>query len=150
MVTGLGPSIASKMPTKSRAGRAGACPGRACAPRPRLGQDHLAHRVDAVALEEHVLGAAEADALGAEGDGGLRPARGVGVGADPAAACSSAQLHELGEAEGLAGLGGFSSIRPDDLDVGSSPFVDLAGGAVDGDPVALEGLAAGLESLPLA
>jgi hypothetical protein len=31
-----------------------------------VGQDHLAHRVDAVALEEHVLGAAEADALGAE------------------------------------------------------------------------------------
>ena len=31
-----------------------------------VGQDHLAHRDDAVALEEHVLGAAEADALGAE------------------------------------------------------------------------------------
>ena len=27
-----------------------------------LGEDHLAHRVDAVALEEHVLGAAQADA----------------------------------------------------------------------------------------
>jgi DNA-binding MarR family transcriptional regulator len=34
----------------------------------RLGEDHLAHRVDAVALEEHVLGAAEADADGAERD----------------------------------------------------------------------------------
>ena len=32
----------------------------------RLGEDHLAHRVDAVALEEHVLGAGEADADGAE------------------------------------------------------------------------------------
>ena len=31
-----------------------------------VGEDHLAHRDDAVALEEHVLGAAEADALGAE------------------------------------------------------------------------------------
>jgi hypothetical protein len=31
-----------------------------------VGQDHLAHRADAIAFEEHVLGAAEADALGAE------------------------------------------------------------------------------------
>ncbi len=29
-------------------------------------QDHLAHRRDALAAEEHVLGAAQADALGAE------------------------------------------------------------------------------------
>ncbi len=33
-----------------------------------VGEDHLAHRHDALALEEHVLRAAEADALGAEGD----------------------------------------------------------------------------------
>jgi len=33
-----------------------------------LGEDHLAHGVDAVAFEEHVLGAAEADAAGAERD----------------------------------------------------------------------------------
>src|SRR5450830_43169 len=32
-------------------------------------EDHLAHRRDALAAEEHVLGAAEADALGAELDG---------------------------------------------------------------------------------
>ncbi len=31
-----------------------------------IGQDHLAHRDDAVAFEEHVLGAGQADALGAE------------------------------------------------------------------------------------
>ena len=31
-----------------------------------FGQDHLAHRDDPIALEEHVLGAAEPDALGAE------------------------------------------------------------------------------------
>ena len=31
-----------------------------------VGQDHLAHRADAVLVEEHVLGAAEPDALGAE------------------------------------------------------------------------------------
>ena len=31
-----------------------------------VGENHLAHRVDAVAFEEHVLGAGEADADGAE------------------------------------------------------------------------------------
>jgi hypothetical protein len=31
-----------------------------------FGQDHLAHGADALGVEEHVLGAAEADALGAE------------------------------------------------------------------------------------
>jgi hypothetical protein len=31
-----------------------------------VGQDHLTHGVDAVVLEEHVLGAAQADALGTE------------------------------------------------------------------------------------
>src|SRR6267142_6437379 len=34
----------------------------------RLGEDHLAHGIDAVSLEEHVLGARQADALRAEGD----------------------------------------------------------------------------------
>jgi hypothetical protein len=47
--------------------------------RPRLvvGQDHLAHGGDAVALEEHVLGAAQADALGAELAGPLGASAGV-------------------------------------------------------------------------
>ena len=31
-----------------------------------IGQDHLAHRDDAVGLEEHMLGAAQADTFGAE------------------------------------------------------------------------------------
>ena len=35
----------------------------------RLGEDHLAHRVDAVTLEEHVLRPREADAHGSERDG---------------------------------------------------------------------------------
>ena len=39
-----------------------------------VGHDHLADRADAVGLEEHVLGARQADALGAE------IARGAGVG----------------------------------------------------------------------
>ena len=32
----------------------------------RVGEDHLANRVDAIGLEEHVLGTAKPDALGAE------------------------------------------------------------------------------------
>jgi hypothetical protein len=43
--------------------------------------DHLAHRGDAVAFEEHVLGAAQPDALGAEGARDAGVARRVGVGA---------------------------------------------------------------------
>ena len=46
-----------------------------------VGEDHLAHRDDALALEEHVLGAAEADALGAETARHARVGRRLGVGA---------------------------------------------------------------------
>ncbi len=46
-----------------------------------VGQDHLAHRADAVLLEEHVLGAAQADAFGAEPDGDAGIVRRVGIGA---------------------------------------------------------------------
>jgi hypothetical protein len=34
-----------------------------------LGQDHFAHRVDPVAFEKHVFGAAKTDPLRAESDG---------------------------------------------------------------------------------
>ena len=48
--------------------------------RRRLGQDHAAHDRQAVLAEEHVLGAAQADALGAEaaGVGGIGAVVGVG------------------------------------------------------------------------
>ena len=59
----------------------------------RLGENHLAHRVDAVALEEHVLGAAQADADGAERDGVARLLRRVGVGAH--ATCGVALAHHF-------------------------------------------------------
>jgi len=63
-----------------------------------VGEDHLAHGVDAVAFEEHVLGAGQADAGGAEGhrDAGLL--RGVGIGADGHAGGLLTPLHELEEA----------------------------------------------------
>ena len=50
------------------------------------GEDHLAHREDALVVEEHVLGAAQADALGAEAARGPRVQRRVGVGAHAQAA----------------------------------------------------------------
>ncbi len=46
-----------------------------------VGEDHLAHGDDAVGVEEHVLGAAEADALGAEIARGAGIERGLGIGA---------------------------------------------------------------------
>ena len=45
--------------------------------------DHLAHRGDAIALEEHVLGSAQPDSLGAEAAGDARVAGRVRIGADP-------------------------------------------------------------------
>ena len=71
-----------------------------------LRQNHFAHRVDPVAFEEHVLGAAKADARGAERDrvGGLLGC--IGVGADPQSRGLTAPVHELGEIPvGLAVLG---------------------------------------------
>ena len=53
-----------------------------------VGQNHGAHVPDAVFGKEHVLGAAEADAFGAEQACLLGIARNVGVGAD-AAACAA-------------------------------------------------------------
>src|SRR5699024_3856108 len=84
---------------------------------------------------EHVLRAAQADALGAELDRLLRVARVVGVGADGELARGVGPRHEATE---VAGDGG--------LDGGDRFAVDLAGGAVEGDPVALgEGASAELE-----
>ena len=70
----------------------------------RLGEDHLAHRVDAIALEEHVLGAAQADADRAERDRVLRLLGRVGVGAHAHARRLIAPLHQLLEALELLGL----------------------------------------------
>src|SRR3546814_10480094 len=45
------------------------------------GQDHLAHGDDALALEEHMLGAAQPDALGPELARRAGVGRGLGIGA---------------------------------------------------------------------
>jgi hypothetical protein len=91
------------MPMKSSAGKAGFWPAPFFRSSVVLGEDHLAHGVDAVAFEEHVLGAAEADAGRAEGDGvgGLLGI--VGVGADLEAGGLASTSHELLEV--LIGLG---------------------------------------------
>ena len=90
-----------------------------------VGQDHLAHGHDAVALEEHVLGAAEADALGAELARLGRIGRRLGVGADAERAELVGPLHQLGEIAAELGLHG----RHDAQD-------DLAGAAVERDGLA--------------
>ena len=91
-----------------------------------VGEDHLADGLDAVALEEHVLRAAEADALGAELEGLPGVLRRVGVGAHLQHGVLPGQLHEL--AEVAAQVGGLR---------GHLTQIDLARRAVERDPVAL-------------
>ena len=98
-----------------------------------VGEDHLAHRLDAVLVEEHVLGAAEPDAFGAEAHGGLGVGRRVGIGAHAELA------HLVGPADQRGKFAG--ELRLDHVDLAGE---HLAGRAVDGDEVALfERLAAG-------
>ena len=59
---------------------------RGAAPRLVVGEDHLAHGENALGVEEHVLGAAEADPLRAEVARLARVARRIGVGAHAQAA----------------------------------------------------------------
>jgi len=92
----------------------------------RVGANHLADGGDTVSLEEHMLGAAEADALGAELDRLRGIVRVIGVGADAQTAILVRPAHDAAE---LAADGG--------VDRGDCAVVDVAGGAVDGEPVAL-------------
>ena len=89
------------------------------------GADHLAHSLDAVLGKEHMLGTAQTDALGAHIDGILRVGRVVGVGQDLELASLVGPAHETLEVGVLGGSNGR------DL-----ALVDVAGGAVDADPVA--------------
>jgi hypothetical protein len=103
------------------------CIGRILA-RPRagllvVGQDHLAHRHDAIAFEEHVLGAAEPDALGAELARGARR--------------RSASRHWCGPAELAELVGPFHELREVAAELGldgrHDAEHDLAGAAVERD-----------------
>ncbi len=107
----------------------------------RLREDHFAHRVDAVALEEHVLRAAEADARRAERDRVLGLLRRVGVGAHVHARRLVAPFHQLLEVPELLRLpGGLVVVDQPGDDLGRRGLhasrVHLARGAVDRHEVA--------------
>ena len=95
--------------------------------------DHLADGSDTVGIEEHVLGTAQADALRAEGHSLLGVTGSVGVGADLQLTVLVRELHDAAEIAALGGSG----------HSGDGLTVDVAGGAVQGDIVALMVLAAG-------
>ena len=91
-----------------------------------VGEDHLAHGDDAVIVEEHVFGAAQADALGAEFARDAGVVRRVGVGAHLQAALGIGPAHQHGEFAGQFGLQRRHRAGH-----------HLPGGAVDGDDLAL-------------
>ena len=107
----------------------------------RVGQDHLAHRADLALAEEHVLGPAEADALGPEGHGVGGLVGLVGVGPDLERPVLVGPGHDLGEGLVDGRLGRVERLFDQDLeDLGGLgvdlALDDLAGRAVDRDPVA--------------
>ena len=91
-----------------------------------VGEDHLADSLDAVAFEEHVLRAAEADTLGAECERLSGVFRRVGVGAYFQHGVFARQVHQL--AEVAAQVGGHR---------GYLAQVNLTRRAVERNPVAL-------------
>ncbi len=125
MVTGRPPMISNSSTKSAR------CIGNSLAKRGAarflvVGQDHLAHRLDALLVEEHVLGAAEPDAFGAEPHRRLGVGRRVGIGAHAELA------HFVGPADQRGKFAG--ELRLDHVDLAGQ---HLAGRAVDGDEFAL-------------
>eukprot|EP00754_Rhynchopus_humris_P025711 Rhum_TRINITY_DN14960_c6_g1::Rhum_TRINITY_DN14960_c6_g1_i1::g.130403::m.130403 len=96
------------------------------APRLVLREDHLTHGVDAVLLEEHVLRAAQPDALRAEPERRRRVARRVRVRAHAEAADVRRPRQQLAERA--------AQVRLHQLRLAVE---DASGGAVEGQPVAL-------------
>ena len=96
------------------------------------GNDHLTDRLDAVALKEHVLGTAQANALSAEVNSVLGVTGVIGVGKDLQTANAVSPAHKAAKIAGNGRIGG-----------GDGLAVNAAGGTIDGKPVALVvGLAA--------
>ena len=93
--------------------------------------DHLADSLDAVLSEEHVLGTAQADALSTQIHCLLCVTRVISVGHDQQLTSCVCPAHEAVEVL-VAGSGHGCDLLA----------VDVAGGAVDGDPVALDELVA--------
>ena len=92
-----------------------------------VGDDHLTDGLDALALKEHMLGAAQADALRAEGIALSGVPGIVGIGVHLELAVLVGPAHQAAEVAG-AGIGGHG---------GDGLAVNIAGGAVQTDPVAL-------------
>ena len=106
-----------------------------------VGEDHFAHCVDAVALEEHVLGAAQSDACRAERDRVLHLSRRVGVSANLHLAGLGAPSHDLREVFVSAtalGRGLVLEQALDDFRWGGLDFarVNLSACSVDGEEIA--------------
>src|SRR4029450_2629611 len=120
-----------------------------------MAEDHPPLRGPPLLAQEHVLGAAQPDPLGAPLDGVGRLAGGVGVRPDLEPPDLVGPGHEAREGLPdllLAGLG-VAGAGPLDRRVGQVQLagVDLAGEAVDGDEVALaDRRAPGAEPLALA
>ena len=91
-----------------------------------FGDDHFAHRCDAVGVKEHMLRAAESHALRAEGNCLLRVFGRVGVGAHAQGALFVCPFHK-----------GLEVPRNRSRRRGNLADVDKAGRAVNGDAVAL-------------
>ena len=89
------------------------------------GQDHLPHMDDAFGVEEHMFGAAKANALGAEMNGGIRVLGRFRIGADIEGADVIHPFHQLAEFTGQFRLDGFHFAQH-----------NLAPRAVDGDDIA--------------
>ncbi|HRD86244.1 MAG TPA: hypothetical protein PLF63_13855, partial [Rubrivivax sp.] len=103
-------------------------------------QDHALHLRQAVGLEEHMLGAHQADALGTIGTGPFGVARVVGVGPHPQAADAVGPLQQLEQVRVL-------EVRDHGLELTG---VDLTGGAVQRHEVAFaEDAAADPELAPV-
>ena len=92
----------------------------------RVGNDHLADGGNAVGIKEHMLGTAQTNAFGAEVDGLTGVLGGVGIGADLQGAELVGPGHDTAKLAGDLGLGCVEPLA-----------VDVAGGAVEGDPVTL-------------
>ena len=104
-------------------------------------EDHLAHAEDAFLLKEHVLGAAQADARRAEQPRHARVLRRVGVRAHAHRADRVRPLQQAIEIAEDFGLLRLHRLLDEDLDHFGRPrrklvADDLAGGAVDRQPVA--------------
>ncbi len=103
------------------------------------GDNHLAHCLDAVALKEHVLGAAQTDAVGTQLTSLHGIARRVGVGVHVHLAVFLGQIHHCGIVASQVGIDG-----------GNGAIIHLAGAAVDRNPSAfLIGLTVHLDGASL-